>query len=260
MAATSIEEMNANLKDMFSGLMSPGGKSRKMRIPEAMEYLEEEEASRLIDMEAVTKMAIERVEQNGIVFLDEIDKVASPRGAERMTGPDVSRSGVQRDILPIIEGCTVTTKYGVVKTDHILFIAAGAFHIAKPNDLIPELQGRFPIRVELDSLSKEDFYRILTEPENSLIRQYKAMMATEDIKLEFKQDAIREVCEVAAEVNLQLEDIGARRLHTIMEKLLEQISFDAPEKEGGKVVIDQGYVKKQLSEIVKDRDLRRYIL
>jgi ATP-dependent HslUV protease ATP-binding subunit HslU len=259
-AAGSIEEMNANLRDMLSGLMSPGGKARKMRVPEALGYLEEEEKSRLIDMEAVTKMAIERVEQNGIVFLDEIDKVASPRGGERMAGPDVSRTGVQRDILPIIEGSTVATKYGVVKTDHILFIAAGAFHIAKPNDLIPEIQGRFPIRVELDSLTKEDFYRILTEPENSLIKQYTAMMETEGIKLEFKQEAIREVCEVAAEVNLQLEDIGARRLHTIMERLLEQISFDAPEKEGGKIVIDRAYVKKQLSDIVKDRDLRRYIL
>lgn len=259
-AATSIEEMGANLKDMFSGLMGGGQKRRKMKVPEALEYLSQEEAAKLIDMESVTKLAIERVEQNGIVFLDELDKIASPRGEGRGYGPDVSREGVQRDILPIVEGSTVTTKYGIVRTDHILFIAAGAFHVSKPSDLIPELQGRFPIRVELDSLTKDDFFKILTEPENSLVKQYRAMMATEGITLEFKPDALKEICEVAAEVNAQMEDIGARRLHTVMEKLLEDISFTAPEMEKQKLVIDKAYVAKHLSEIVKNRDLSRYIL
>lgn len=260
-AASNMDEMGANIKDMFSNLFSSGPKRRKMKVPEAREYLEQEEASRLIDMDSVTKLAIERIEQNGIIFLDEIDKIASPGGRERGGyGPDVSREGVQRDILPIIEGSTVTTKYGIVRTDHILFIAAGAFHVSKPSDLIPELQGRFPIRVELDSLGKEEFFKILTEPDNSLIKQYRAMMTTEKIDLDFSEDAIREVCDVAAEVNSQMEDIGARRLHTIMEKLLEEISFTAPEMGKKKIKIDREYVVKHLSEIVKDQDLRKYIL
>lgn len=259
-AATSLEEMSSNLRDMFSGLMPGGRKPRKMKVPEAMEYLAEEEAQRLIDMENVTKLAIERVEQNGIVFLDEIDKIASPRGGDRAHGPDVSREGVQRDILPVIEGSTVTTKHGIVRTDHILFIASGAFHVSKPNDLIPELQGRFPIRVELDSLTRDDFYRILTETDNSLVKQYVAMMATEGLGIDFTEDSLKEICEFAAEVNTQLEDIGARRLHTVMEKLLERISFEAPEMDHGEIRIDEGYVREQLADIVKDRDLSRYIL
>lgn len=259
-AATNIEEMSSNIRDMFSGIFPGAKKNRKMKVQEALEFLATEEAARIIDMDAVVKQAVERVEQNGIVFLDEIDKIASPRGEGRGYGPDVSREGVQRDILPIVEGSTVTTKYGVVKTDHILFIASGAFHVSKPSDLIPELQGRFPIRVELDSLTKDDFLRILTELDNSLIKQYKAMMVTESLSLDFKQDALKEICEVAAEVNSQMEDIGARRLHTVMEKLLEEISFTAPEMGKQKLVIDKAYVVKHLSEIVKDRDLRRYIL
>ncbi|MFH1830799.1 MAG: ATP-dependent protease ATPase subunit HslU [Pseudomonadota bacterium] len=259
-AATSLEEMSSNIRDMFSSMMPGARKRRKMKIPEALEYIAEEEASRLVDMDAVVRLATERVEQNGIVFLDEIDKIASPRGGERSYGPDVSREGVQRDILPVIEGSTVTTKYGVVRTDHILFIASGAFHMTKPNDLIPELQGRFPIRVELDSLTKEDFYRILTETDNSLVKQYKAMMATEGLNIDFSKDALKEICEFAHEVNEQLEDIGARRLHTIMEKLLEKLSFDAPETEKRKVNINRKYVQEQLADIVKDRDLSKYIL
>ena len=259
-AATSLEEMSSNLRDMFSGLSGGSRKRRKLRVPEALEYLGQEEAAKLIDMDEVTKLAIERVEQNGIVFLDEIDKIASPRGDGRGYGPDVSREGVQRDILPIVEGSTVTTKHGVVRTDHILFVAAGAFHVSKPSDLIPELQGRFPIRVELDSLTKDDFLKILTEPDNSLVKQYKAMMLTEGINLEFGLEALREICEVAAEVNQQMEDIGARRLHTVMEKLLEDISFAAPELQKDRIDIDKPYVVEHLSDIVKDRDLRRYIL
>jgi len=259
-AATSMEEMSSNLRDMFSGLFPGARKPRKMKVPEAMEYLAEEESGRLIDMEVVTKLAIERVEQDGIVFLDEIDKIASPRGGDRSHGPDVSREGVQRDILPVVEGSTVTTKHGVVRTDHILFVASGAFHVSKPNDLIPELQGRFPIRVELDSLTKEDFYRILTETDNSLVKQYVAMMETEGLRIEFSEGALREICEFAAEVNMHLEDIGARRLHTIMEKLLEKVSFDAPEMGRSELKIDDGYVKRELADIVRDRDLSRYIL
>ncbi len=259
-AATSLEEMSSNLRDMFSNIMPGARKRRRMKVPEALNYLAEEEASRLVDMDTVVRLAIERVEQNGIVFLDEIDKIASPRGGERTYGPDVSREGVQRDILPVVEGSTVTTKYGVVRTDHILFIASGAFHMTKPNDLIPELQGRFPIRVELDSLTKEDFYRILTETDNSLVKQYRAMMATEGLNIEFDEDALKEICEFAHEVNEQLEDIGARRLHTVMEKLLEKLSFNAPEIEKMKIAIDRKYVREQLADIVKDRDLSRYIL
>jgi ATP-dependent HslUV protease ATP-binding subunit HslU len=259
-AASNMEEMGANIRDMFSNLMSSGRKTRKLKVPEALEYLAAEEASRLIDMESVTRLAIERVEQNGIVFIDEIDKIARSAASGTTHGPDVSREGVQRDILPIIEGSSVTTKYGIVKTDHILFIAAGAFHATKPSDLIPELQGRFPIRVELSSLAKDDFVRILTEPENSLIKQYKAMMKTEGVTLEFARDAILRICDVAAEVNAELEDIGARRLHTVMEKLLEEVSFRAPEMEKGRLTIDSAYVDRHLAEIVKDRDLKRYIL
>jgi len=259
-AATSLEEMNANLRDMLSNIMPAGGKRRKMKVPEALGYLAGEEAGKLIDMDLVQKLAIERVEQNGIVFLDEIDKVASPRGGDRAHGPDVSREGVQRDILPVVEGSTVVTKYGVVRTDHILFIASGAFHVSKPSDLIPELQGRFPIRVELDSLSKEDFFRILTEPDNSLVKQYRAMMATEGIDISFEKAALKDISSIAAEVNSQLEDIGARRLHTVMEKLLENISFNAPDESPAKLKVDGEYVRKNLAEIVKDRDLSRYIL
>jgi len=257
--AGSIDEMSSSIKDMFSNLFSPSSSHRRMRVPEAMEYLMQEEAAKLIDMDAVAKKAIALVEQDGIVFLDEIDKIASQRGAA-MHGPDVSREGVQRDILPIVEGSTVTTKYGIVRTDHILFIAAGAFLSVRPSDLIPELQGRFPIRVELHALSKSDFERILKETDNSLIKQYTALMSTEGIELEFSEDAISEVSGIAAEINEHLENIGARRLHTVMEKLLEEISFNAPEMGGGKVTVNAEYVRKQLSNVVKDRDLRRYIL
>lgn len=260
-AAGSIEEMGSNLRDMFSNMFQPGGrKKRKIRVPEALEMITDEEAARLIDMEGVIKEAVERVEQNGIVFLDEIDKIAGSDAAGGRQGPDVSRQGVQRDILPIIEGSSVMTKHGMVRTDHILFIAAGAFHMTKPSDLIPELQGRFPIRVELDSLTKDDFYRILTEPENSLTKQYTAMMDTEGLKLSFNKEALMEVCDVASQVNTEMEDIGARRLHTVMETLLENLSFEAPEKGKQTVKIDKKYVDEQLADIVKDRDLRRYIL
>ncbi|PIU58404.1 MAG: HslU--HslV peptidase ATPase subunit [Deltaproteobacteria bacterium CG07_land_8_20_14_0_80_38_7] len=261
-AAPSIEEMGANIKDLFSNFM-PGSerkdKKRRVKVSEALEMLAAEEASRLIDMESVIEQAIERVEQNGIIFLDEIDKIASKAGESRH-GPDVSREGVQRDILPIVEGSTVTTKHGMVKTDHILFIAAGAFHSTKPSDLIPELQGRFPIRVELHSLSKKEFYRILTEPDNSLTKQYVAMMKTEGIDLKFMDEALMEICNIAEEVNQQMEDIGARRLHTIMEKVLEEISFKATEMRNKKMTIDQNYVVDALSDIIKNRDLSRYIL
>jgi len=261
-AASSMEEMGANLRDMFSNMFQPGGgkKKRKVKVPEALDMIVQEEAARLIDMEAVIKEALERVEQNGIVFLDEIDKVASRGGEGRQYGPDVSREGVQRDILPIVEGSAVMTKHGMVRTDHILFIAAGAFHMTKPSDLIPELQGRFPIRVELDSLSKEDFFKILTEPENSLTKQYIAMMKTEGVSLKFGKDALMEICEVAGQVNAELEDIGARRLHTVMERLLENLSFEAPEKGKQTLNINKSYVELELADVVKDRDLRRYIL
>ncbi|MBI4126482.1 MAG: ATP-dependent protease ATPase subunit HslU [Deltaproteobacteria bacterium] len=259
-AATNLEEMSQNLREMFSNMMPQGKKkSHHVRVPEALKILEEEEASRLVDAETVVRQAIERVEQNGIIFLDELDKIASPRG-EHQQGPDVSREGVQRDLLPIVEGSTVTTKYGMVKTDHVLFIAAGAFHATKPSDLIPELQGRFPIRVELQSLGKDEFFRILTEPENSLTKQYIAMMATEGMAISFVDGALQEICAVAAEVNGQTEDIGARRLHTVMEKLFEAISFDAPDKRGQSARIDRNYVQQQLADIVRNRDLTRYIL
>jgi ATP-dependent HslUV protease ATP-binding subunit HslU len=253
----AMEEIEINLKEMLGSFLPEKVKRKKAKIPEALQIFTQEEANKLIDMEKVTKEAIERVEQTGIVFIDEIDKIAS-KGSSY--GPDVSREGVQRDLLPIVEGSTVTTKYGPVKTDHILFIAAGAFHVAKPSDLVPELQGRFPIRVELNSLGKKEFIRILTEPDNALIKQYVALLNTEDVKLEFTQDAIEEIAEIAQEVNEKTENIGARRLHTVMEKLLEDISFNASELKGQKIVIDAKVVKEKLSEILKSEDLSRYIL
>jgi ATP-dependent HslUV protease ATP-binding subunit HslU len=252
-----VEEMGINMKDMLGNLFQGRTKRRKMRVDEAMEYLMQEEEERLIDMDQVARAAIERVENSGIIFLDEIDKIA---GRESGHGPDVSREGVQRDILPIVEGTTVNSRYGMVRTDHVLFIAAGAFHVSKPSDLIPELQGRFPIRVELESLTIEDFKRILTEPRNALIKQYQAMMDTEGVKIEFTGDAIDSIANFAAQVNQQTEDIGARRLQTIMEKLLEDISFEGPDLEPKQQRIDAAYVERMLSETVKDQDLSRYIL
>ncbi len=257
MTPPGLEEIEHNLKDMFQQLMPRKTKKTKMRVPEAMEVLAQEEAARLIDMDAATKEAIRRVEQSGIVFIDEIDKIA---GREGLHGPDVSREGVQRDLLPIVEGSTVNTKHGPVRTDHVLFIASGAFHISKPSDLIPEFQGRFPIRVELEALTQADFIRILTEPENALIRQYTALLATEGVALAFREDAIAEIARIAASVNERTENIGARRLHTVMERLLDQISFDAPEMGGREVVIDGTYVRERLEQILQDEDLSRYIL
>ena len=251
-----MEEIEMNLKEMLGGLLPEKTKKRKLKVPEALRFLVQEEAAKLIDMDKVMREALQRVEQSGIVFLDEIDKIA---GRETQ-GPDVSRQGVQRDLLPIVEGSTVTTKYGPVRTDHVLFIAAGAFHMSKPSDLIPELQGRFPIRVELDALGKDDFVRILTEPQNALIKQQVALLATEEITLHFATDSIDEIAATAASVNERTENIGARRLHTIIEKLLDEISFDAPENKGTKVTIDAKYVREKLSEIVKSEDLSRYIL
>jgi len=253
----AVEEMGINMKDMLGNLFQGRTKRRKLRVDEAMEYLMQEEEERLIDMDAVARAALERVESAGIIFLDEIDKIA---GRESGHGPDVSREGVQRDILPIVEGTTVNTRYGMVRTDHILFIAAGAFHVSKPSDLIPELQGRFPIRVELESLTIDDFKRILTEPKNSLVRQYKALMETEGVKIDFTDDAISSIANFAARVNQQTEDIGARRLHTIMEKLLDEISFEGPDLEPKSQSIDAKYVNAMLAETVKDQDLSRYIL
>jgi ATP-dependent HslUV protease ATP-binding subunit HslU len=255
--AGGIEEMDINLKDVLPGLFGGRTKKRKMRVGEALDYLVQEEEQKLVDMDQVTRVAIERVERSGIVFLDEVDKIA---GREAGHGPDVSREGVQRDILPIVEGTTVNTRYGFVRTDHILFIAAGAFHVSKPSDLIPELQGRFPIRVELKSLTEHDFIRILKEPKNALIKQYQALLDTEGIKLTFTEDALQEVAGFAARVNESTENIGARRLHTILEKLLEDISFDGPDLKKKVVKIDSAYVRKQLADIVKDQDLSRYIL
>lgn len=254
---SGMEEMDVNIADMLGNLFPKRTKKRKVKVPEAMEILVHEEAQKLIDMDKVVKHAIERVEQSGIIFVDEIDKIA---GRETAAGPDVSREGVQRDLLPVIEGCTVNTKHGMVRTDHILFIAAGAFHVSKPSDLIPELQGRFPIRVELDPLTKEDLIRILTEPQNALIRQYKELLKTEGIELIFKDEAIIEIAEIAAYVNESTENIGARRLHTILEKILEDISFNAPDISKERIVIDTKYVKEMVEDIVKDRDLSRYIL
>jgi len=256
-SASGLEEMDINIKDMFGSLFPKKKKQRKVKVPEALTILSQEEAYKLIDMDSVIKQAVERVEQSGIIFLDEIDKIA---GRESTFGPDVSREGVQRDILPIVEGTTVTTKYGMVKTDHVLFIAAGAFHVSKPSDLIPELQGRFPIRVELDSLGKADLVRILTEPENALIKQYTALLETESVKVNFTEDGIAEIAEMAALINDRTENIGARRLYTMMEKLLDEISFDAPEMSGKSMVIDAKYVREKLKDFVEDEDLSRYIL
>src|SRR5499427_5996622 len=255
--ASGVEEMDVNLKDLLPSLFGQRSRKRKMRVSEALDYLVQEEEQKLIDMDQVVRVALERVESSGIIFLDEIDKIA---GREAGHGPDVSREGVQRDILPIVEGTTVNTKYGMVRTDHILFIAAGAFHVSKPSDLIPELQGRFPIRVELKSLSIEDFIRILKEPKNALTKQYEALLETEGIKLVLTDDALEEVARFAASVNERAENIGARRLHTIMEKLLEEVSFEGPDMKKKTVKVDANYVRKQLADIVKDQDLSRYIL
>jgi len=252
-----LEDLEMNLKSMLGNLMPEKAKRKKVKVPEALVLLEQEESNRLIDMDKITQEAVERVEQSGIVFVDEIDKIASKGSGH---GPDVSREGVQRDLLPIVEGSTVTTKHGPVKTEHILFVAAGAFHIAKPSDLIPELQGRFPIRVELEALGKDDFVRILTEPNNALVKQYIALLATEEVTIDFAKDSIEEIAEIAALVNDKTENIGARRLHTILEKLLEDVSFEAPEKKGSTVLIDRAYVQEKLGDIVRDEDLSRYIL
>jgi ATP-dependent HslUV protease ATP-binding subunit HslU len=252
-----VEEMDVNIKDMLSGLFGQQKKRRRMTVAEAFDYLIQEEENRLIDMDQVTRAAVERAEQMGIIFIDEIDKIA---GRETGHGPDVSREGVQRDILPIVEGTTVNTRYGMIRTDHILFIAAGAFHITKPSDLIPELQGRLPIRVELTALVEADFVRILTEPKNALIKQYVALLDTEGVKLTFTEDAIATLARFAVTVNEQTENIGARRLHTILEKVLDEISFDAPDLKKKNVKVDGAYVTKQLAEIVKNQDLSRYIL
>ena len=252
-----VEEMDINVKDMLPNIFGQRTKKRKVKVSEAFEYLIQEEEQRLVDMDQVTRIAIDRVENTGIVFLDEIDKIS---GRESGHGPDVSREGVQRDILPIVEGTTVNTRYGMVRTDHVLFIAAGAFHVSKPSDLIPELQGRFPIRVELDSLTMDDFIRILSEPKSSLVKQYTALLETEGVKLEFSREALETVASFAFRVNESTENIGARRLHTIMERVLDELSFEAPEKKGEQITIDADYVRKMLTDIVKDQDLSRYIL
>jgi ATP-dependent HslUV protease ATP-binding subunit HslU len=256
-SSQGMEEMDMQLRDMFGNMLPKKTKRRKVKIGEAYDYLIQEESKKLIDMDRVMNEALNRVEQAGIIFLDEIDKIAS---RDQTHGPDVSREGVQRDILPIVEGTTVTSKYGMVKTDHILFIAAGAFHMSKPSDLIPELQGRFPIRVELGPLRKDDFIRILTEPENALIKQYKALLATEGIELEFGQDGISEIADIAQRINEMTEDIGARRLYTVMEKLLDDVSFDAPEMKEKKVMVTKEYVLERLAEFLEKEDLSRYIL
>jgi ATP-dependent HslUV protease ATP-binding subunit HslU len=256
-AGSSVEEVDVNLKDMLPGLFQGRTKKRKLKVPEAIELLTQEEQQKLIDMDSVARTAVGRVQQAGIIFIDEIDKIAGREGGH---GPDVSREGVQRDILPIVEGTTVNTKYGMVRTDHILFIAAGAFHVSKPSDLIPELQGRFPIRVELHALGKDEFVRILTEPRSALIKQYTALMETEGIDLTFTDDAIHRIAELATIVNDRTENIGARRLHTVMEKLLDDVSFEGPDLVNKRVTIDEAYVTKMLAEIVKNEDLSRYIL
>ena len=257
MGGSGLEDMDINLKDSMAGLFGSRTRRQRMTIRDAREVLQREEEEKLVDHEAVKRLAIERVEQSGIVFIDEIDKVA---GRERGSGPEVSREGVQRDLLPLVEGTTVNTKHGMVRTDHVLFIASGAFHVSKPSDLIPELQGRFPIRVELTSLGAKEFVRILTEPKNALVRQYQALLLTEGIELRFADDAVQTIADLAAEVNEKSENIGARRLHTILEKLLDVISFEAPDMKERKVDIDAAYVRKMLSDIVKDQDLSRYIL
>ena len=257
-SAGGLEDLEMNLRDMLGSVFPKQPKRRKVKVPEALQILANAEASKLIDMDKVVEEALKKVEQEGIVFLDEIDKIATREQSGR--GPDVSREGVQRDLLPLVEGSTVTTKYGMIKTDHILFIAAGAFHMSKPSDLIPELQGRFPIRVELDALTPDDFVRILTEPENALTTQYTALMATEGLAIEFTEDAIRAMAEIAGRVNQATENIGARRLHTIMERLLEEVAFEAPDMEGVNLRIDSDYVNQRLGEISMDNDLSRYIL
>jgi ATP-dependent HslUV protease ATP-binding subunit HslU len=256
-AGSSVEEVDINVKDMLPGIFQGRTKKRKLRVPEALEALAQEEEQKLVDMETVARAAVERVQQSGIIFIDEIDKVAGREGGH---GPDVSREGVQRDILPIVEGTTVNTKYGMVKTDHILFIAAGAFHVSKPSDLIPELQGRFPIRVELEALGREDFVRILTEPKSALVKQYTALLSTEGVSIRFTEDAIGRIADFAALVNERMENIGARRLHTVMEKLLDEISFEAPDLRDKSIVIDGAYVDRMLADIVRNEDLSRYVL
>jgi ATP-dependent HslUV protease ATP-binding subunit HslU len=256
-SAAGMEDMGLNVRDMLGNVFPQKKKVKTVKVPDALEILEEEEAQKLIDMDKVTKTALDRVEQSGIIFLDEIDKIV---GSDSSHGPDVSREGVQRDLLPIVEGSNVNTRYGMVKTDHILFIAAGAFSSSKPSDLIPELQGRFPIRVELDSLGKEDFIRILTEPNNALVKQYTEMMATEGLKLSFTEEAIASIAEVATVVNERTENIGARRLYTIMETLLDEISFEAPDMQKKEIIIDAKDVEEKLNEIIEDEDLSRYIL
>ena len=257
MAGSSMEEIGKNLKDMLPGIFQGRSRSRRVTVPEAIELLKQEEEQKLIDMESVSKTAVERVEQAGIIFVDEIDKIAGREGSH---GPDVSREGVQRDILPIVEGTTVHTKHGMVRTDHILFIAAGAFHVSKPSDLIPELQGRFPIRVELDALGRDEFVRILTEPRSALVKQYTALMATEGITLQFTPEAVAAIADFATQVNERTENIGARRLHTVMEKLLDEVSFEGPDLVEKQVTIDEAYVSRMLSDIVGNQDLSRYIL
>ena len=257
MAPQGMEDMENQLKEMFSNIMPQKTKKRRLKVPEAVELLTQEEADKLVDMEAVVREAIRRVEQTGIIFIDEIDKIA---GRDHAQGPDVSRQGVQRDLLPLVEGCTVNTKYGMVRTDHVLFVASGAFHTAKPSDLIPEFQGRFPIRVELDALNRHDFIRILTEPRNALLTQYSALLATENVTLAFVADAVEEIARIAAIVNERTENIGARRLHTVVERLVEDLSFDAPELDGQEVTINAQVVRDKLEEIVSDEDLSRYIL
>jgi len=257
-SGSGMDDMGSGMKDMFSKIFPQKKERRKLSVAEARVILEREESEKLIEMDKVIKLAIQRTEQSGIIFLDEIDKIASRQGT--VSSAEVSREGVQRDLLPIVEGATVTTKFGMVKTDHILFIASGAFHLCKPSDLVPELQGRFPLRVELNALGEEEFYRILTEPKNALIKQYIALMATENIELSFQEEAIREMARIATEVNLKTENIGARRLHTIMERLLEEVSFNAPELAGQKFDITAEYVKKQLRKISDNEDLSRYIL
>jgi ATP-dependent HslUV protease ATP-binding subunit HslU len=255
---SSIEEIDINIKDMLPGIIQGRTRKRRMKVPEAFEFLVQEEEGKLVDMDSVARVAVERVEQGGIIFIDEIDKIAGREGGGQ--GPDVSREGVQRDILPIIEGTTVNSKYGMVRTDHILFVAAGAFHVSKPSDLIPELQGRFPIRVELEPLGKDDFVRILTEPKNALIKQYIALMDTEGITLRFLDEAIDRIADFATRVNERTENIGARRLHTVMERLLDEISFEGPDLRDKMITIDAAYVDRMLAAIVKNEDLSRYIL
>jgi ATP-dependent HslUV protease ATP-binding subunit HslU len=261
-AGSSVEEIGVNLKDMMGNMFQGRTKSRRLKVPEALAALVAEEQGRLVDMESVSRTAVQRVEQAGIIFIDEIDKIASrdSSGGNGGHGPDVSREGVQRDILPIVEGTTVNTKHGMVKTDHILFIAAGAFHVSKPSDLIPELQGRFPIRVELEPLTRDDFVRILTEPRSALVKQYVALLGTEDLTLAFSPGAVQRIADFAARVNEITENIGARRLHTVMERLLDELSFEAPELGVTSVTIDEAYVDRMLAEIVKNEDLSRYIL